>query len=137
MNWAIYSAMDRIPLGVAVTIEFTGPLGLAVALSRRRRDIAWVVLAAAGIVLLTDPFGTSDLDPWGVLFALLAAAAWALYIPLSARTGRHFEGGAGLAIAMVAGGAAAGAGRDRAGRRRAAAPRGARDRRGRSRSPPP
>jgi inner membrane transporter RhtA len=105
MNWAIYSAMDRIPLGVAVTIEFLGPLGLAVALSRRALDLLWVVLAAGGILLLTQPFGASDLDPWGVVFALLAACAWAAYIPLSARVGRVIPGGGGLAIAMVAGAA--------------------------------
>ncbi len=103
MNWAIYEAMERIPIGVAVTIEFAGPLGLAVALSRRPLDVVWVVLAAAGILLLTNPFGASDLDAAGVGFALLAASAWAAYIPLSARTGRLFPGGAGLALAMVAG----------------------------------
>ena len=103
MNWAIYEAMDRIPLGVAVTIEFAGPLGLAVALSRRALDIAWVVLAAAGILLLTNPFGAGELDPAGIALALLAAAAWAAYIPISARTGQVFPGGAGLAIAMAAG----------------------------------
>jgi inner membrane transporter RhtA len=103
MNWAIYSAMDRIPLGVAVTIEFLGPLGLAVALSRRALDLLWVALAAGGILLLTQPFGASGLDAWGVVFALLAACAWAAYIPLSARTGRVIPGGGGLAIAMVAG----------------------------------
>ena len=103
MNWCIYEAMDRIPIGVAVTIEFAGPLGLAVALSRRALDLVWVVLAAAGILLLTNPFGASDLDAAGVGFALLAAAAWAAYIPLSARTGRLFPGGAGLALAMAAG----------------------------------
>jgi inner membrane transporter RhtA len=95
--------MDRIPIGVAVTIEFAGPLGLAVALSRRPRDVVWVALAAAGILLLTNPFGASDLDGAGIAFALLAAAAWAIYIPLSARTGQLFPGGRGLAIAMVAG----------------------------------
>jgi inner membrane transporter RhtA len=103
MNWAIYSAMDRIPIGVAVTIEFAGPLGLAVALSRRPRDVVWVVLAAAGILLLTNPFGASDLDGAGVALALLAAAAWAVYIPLSARTGTLVPGGRGLAIAMLVG----------------------------------
>jgi inner membrane transporter RhtA len=103
MNWAIYSAMDRIPIGVAVTIEFAGPLGLAVALSRRPRDVVWVVLAAAGILLLTNPFGASDLDGAGVALALLAAAAWAVYIPLSVRTGTLFPGGRGLAIAMLVG----------------------------------
>ena len=103
MNLAIYEAMERIPIGVAVTIEFAGPLGLAVALSRRPLDVVWVVLAAAGILLLTNPFGASGLDAAGVGFALLAAAAWAAYIPLSARTGRLFPGGAGLALAMIAG----------------------------------
>jgi len=103
MNWAIYSAIDRIPLGVAVTIEFLGPLGVAVALSRRALDVVWVVLAAAGILLLTDPFGESGLDALGVLFALLAAVTWAAYILLSARTGRVFPGGGGLAIAMAVG----------------------------------
>jgi inner membrane transporter RhtA len=103
MNWSIYEAMERIPIGVAVTIEFAGPLGLAVALSRRALDGLWVALAAAGIVLLTNPFGTSELDAAGVGFALLAAAAWAAYIPLSARTGQLFPGGSGLALAMLAG----------------------------------
>jgi len=102
MNWAIYSAMDRIPLGVAVTIEFAGPLGVAVAASRRPLDLLWVVLAAAGIVLLADPGGGS-LDPLGVAFALLAAAMWAAYILLSVRAGRLFPGGSGLAIAMTVG----------------------------------
>jgi inner membrane transporter RhtA len=95
--------MDRIPIGVAVTIEFAGPLGLAVALSHRALDLLWVVLAAAGILLLTNPFGASGVDAGGVAFALLAAAMWAAYIPLSARTGRLFPGGAGLALAMAVG----------------------------------
>jgi inner membrane transporter RhtA len=103
MNLAIYEAMARIPIGVAVTIEFLGPLGVAVALSRRALDLLWVVLAAAGILLLTRPFGTSAVDAAGVAFALLAAAAWAAYIPLSARTGQLLPGAEGLAIAMVAG----------------------------------
>ena len=103
MNWAIYAAMERIPIGVAVTIEFAGPLGLAIWLSRKPRDLVWVALAAAGILLLTNPFGASDLDGAGVALALLAAAAWAAYIPISARTGTLFPGGRGLAIAMVVG----------------------------------
>jgi len=101
MNLAIYEAMQRIPIGAAVTIEFAGPLGLAVALSRRALDLVWVALAAAGILLLTNPFGASDLDAAGIGFALLAAAAWAAYIPISARTGTLFPGGSGLAIAMA------------------------------------
>jgi inner membrane transporter RhtA len=101
MNAAIYAAMDRIPLGIAVTIEFAGPLAVAVAGSRRALDLLWVALAAAGIVLLAGPAG--DLDTAGVVFALLAGALWAAYILLSARTGRLFPGGSGLAIAMVVG----------------------------------
>jgi inner membrane transporter RhtA len=102
MNWAIYSAMDRIPLGIAVTIEFAGPLAVAVFGSRRALDLLWVALAAAGILLLADPGGGS-VDTAGVLFALLAAAMWAAYILLAVRTGRVFPGSSGLAIAMVVG----------------------------------
>ena len=99
MNWAIYQSFARIPLGVAVTIEFIGPLTLAVLGSRRPRDLAWVVLAAIGVLLLG--FDGDDLDVAGVAFALLAGAAWAAYILLSARTGRHWEGLDGLAVASV------------------------------------
>ena len=99
MNWAIYQSFARIPLGVAVTIEFIGPLTLAVLGSRRPRDLAWVVLAAVGVLLLG--FDGDDLDAAGVAFALLAGAAWAAYILLSARTGRHWEGLDGLAVASV------------------------------------
>jgi inner membrane transporter RhtA len=102
MNLAIYSAMDRIPLGIAVTIEFAGPMAVAVLGSRRPLDLLWVALAAAGIVLLADPGGGS-LDSAGVAFALLAATMWAFYILLAERTGRLFPGGSGLALAMVAG----------------------------------
>ena len=102
MNLSIYSAMDRIPLGVAVTIEFAGPMAVAVIGSRRPLDLLWVALAATGIVLLTDPGGGS-LDSIGVMFALLAATMWAFYILLAERTGRIFPGGSGLAVAMVAG----------------------------------
>jgi inner membrane transporter RhtA len=102
MNWAIYSAMDRIPLGIAVTIEFAGPMAVAVFASRRALDLLWVALAVVGIQLLADPGGGS-LNTGGVLFALLAAAMWAAYILLSVRTGRLFPGGSGLALAMVVG----------------------------------
>jgi inner membrane transporter RhtA len=99
MNLCIYEAMDRIPLGIAVTIEFWGPLAVAVAGSRRPLDLLWVALAAAGIVLLADPGGS--LEAAGVAFALAAGGLWALYILLSARVGAVFPGGSGLAIAMV------------------------------------
>ena len=100
MNLAFYSSLARIPLGIAVTLEFVGPLAVAIAGSRRPRDLAWVGLAAAGILLLSDP-GSSELDAVGVGLALLAGAFWAAYILLSARVGREFAGGDGLAIAMT------------------------------------
>jgi inner membrane transporter RhtA len=104
MNLSFYIALDRIPLGIAVTFEFVGPLGVAVAGSRRPLDLLWVALAAAGILLLSD-FGGADLDSLGVGLALLAGAFWAAYILLSVRVGRAFQGGDGLALAMLAGGA--------------------------------
>jgi threonine/homoserine efflux transporter RhtA len=100
MNFSIYQSFARIPLGIAVTIEFLGPLAVAVAGSRHLRDIGWVVLAAAGVVLLTQG-GHGHLNVIGVLFAVLAAVCWAAYIVLSKATGRRFPGSAGLAIAMV------------------------------------
>jgi inner membrane transporter RhtA len=102
MNWSFYEAISRIPLGVAVTIEFAGPLLVAVLGSRRPLDVVWVVLAAAGIVVLVDPGGGS-LDPAGVAFALAAAVCWMAYIYLSKRTGAAFAGGSGLALAMAVG----------------------------------
>lgn len=102
MNWSFYAAIDRIPLAVAVTIEFTGPLLVAVIGSRRPLDVLWIALAAAGIVLLVGP-GGGAVDPVGVGFALIAAACWMAYIYLSKRTGAAFPGGTGLAIAMAVG----------------------------------
>ena len=99
MNWAIYQSFARIPLGIAVTIEFIGPLTLAVLGSRRARDLVWVGLAGLGVLLLG--FEPADLTVAGVLFALLAGAAWAAYILLSARTGARWPGLDGLAVASV------------------------------------
>lgn len=99
MNWAIYQAFARIPLGVAVTIEFIGPLALAIAGSRRAADLLWAALAAVGVILLG--FQEGELDLLGVLFALLAGAAWAAYILLSAQTGRRWDGLSGLSAASV------------------------------------
>jgi len=101
MNGLYYLAIDRIPQGVAVTFEFVGPLGVALAASRRGLDVVWAAFAAAGVGLLGG-FGSS-LDPAGVAFALGAGAWWAAYILLSARVGRAFRGGDGLALAMVVG----------------------------------
>ncbi|HSJ19169.1 MAG TPA: EamA family transporter [Nocardioidaceae bacterium] len=101
MNWAIYQSFARIPLGIAVTIEFLGPLAVAVLGSRRPRDLVWVGLAAAGVVLLG--LSPGDVTLAGVLFALLAGAAWAGYILLSASTGRRWPGISGLAVASVVG----------------------------------
>jgi len=99
MNWAFYQALARIPLGLAVTIEFIGPLSLAVLGSRRPRDLVWVALAGVGVLLLGVQPG--DLNWAGVGFALLAAATWAAYILLSAQTGRRWQGVDGLALASV------------------------------------
>ncbi|WP_134738461.1 EamA family transporter [Nocardioides sp. 503] len=99
MNWAIYQSFSRIPLGIAVTIEFVGPLTLAVVGSRRARDLVWVVLAAVGVLLLG--FERADLSVAGVLYALLAGVAWGSYILLSASTGRRWPGFDGLTLASV------------------------------------
>jgi inner membrane transporter RhtA len=100
MNLSFYVALDRIPLGIAVTLEFVGPLGVALAGSLRRLDLLWVGLAAAGILLLA-PVPGSDLDALGVVMALLAGTFWGAYILLTARVGRALPGGGGLAIAMT------------------------------------
>jgi inner membrane transporter RhtA len=100
MNFTFYEALNHIPLGPAVTCEFVGPLGVAVFGSRRLLDLLWVVLAAAGILLLAAPSG-AGLNTTGVVLALLAGCWWAAYILLAARTGRAFpRGGTGLALAM-------------------------------------
>lgn len=100
MNLSFYAALDRIPLGIAVTLEFTGPFAVAVAGSRRAADLVWVALAAGGIVLLS-PGIHGSLDTTGALLALLAGAFWGTYIVLAARVGQAFSGGQGLTLAMV------------------------------------
>ena len=102
MNVSIYESFARIPLGIAVTIEFLGPLGVAVAYSRRRLDAVWVLLAASGVVLLTRG-GSDTVTAAGVAFALLSALAWAAYILLSVATGRRLRGSSGLAVASTVG----------------------------------
>ncbi|WP_345518502.1 EamA family transporter [Nocardioides conyzicola] len=100
MNWAIYQAFARIPLGIAVTLEFIGPLTLAVIGSRRLRDLLWVLLAGLGVAVLGLE-GGSDVNLAGVLFALLAGAMWASYILLAGQTGQRWPGFDGLALASV------------------------------------
>ena len=100
MNLSFYSAIDRLPLGIAVTLEFVGPLAVAVAGSRRPLDLAWVVLAGAGVALLASG-GAGHVRPLGVALALVAGGFWAVYILLSARVGRVYEGASGLALAMA------------------------------------
>jgi inner membrane transporter RhtA len=104
MNLSFYLALARIPLGVAVTLEFVGPLGVAIAGSRRWFDLVWVAAAALGVVLLSPIGGNSlVLDPIGVVFVLIAGVLWAAYIISSERVGRFFPGGNGLALAMCIG----------------------------------
>lgn len=103
MNWSFYEALARLPLGVAVTVEFTGPLAVAVAGSRRALDALWVLLAAGGVVLLATRAGRHGVHATGVALALVAAACWASYILLSKRVGRAFAQLDGLAIALGVG----------------------------------
>ncbi len=103
MNWSIYLSFERIPIGVAVTIEFLGPLLVAVFGSRRRQDLLWVLLAAVGVALLG--IQPAALDPVGTGFALLAGALWAGYILLAGPTGREWEGVTGVTVASVIGAA--------------------------------
>ncbi len=99
-NLTFYGAIARIPLGIAVAIEFIGPLGLAVATSRRGRDFGWIGLGVLGIALLTPQIGGA-LDPLGVALAGAAGLGWAGFIVMSGRIGRALPGTSGLAIGMA------------------------------------
>jgi len=101
MNTLIYEAIDRIPLGAAVTLEVLGPLALSVIAGRRPTRWLWALLALCGVVLLQGG-AAHGLDLGGVGFALGASVMWAAYILLSARTGRRFPRADGLALAMTA-----------------------------------
>jgi inner membrane transporter RhtA len=103
MNLCFYQSLARIPLGVAVTIEFLGPLSVSILASRRRLDLVWALLALGGVAMLAR--GGGDVALAGVAFALLAAAGWAGYILLSGATGQRFAGSSGLAIASIVGAA--------------------------------
>src|SRR5947209_623175 len=102
MNLTFWESLERLPLGVAVTVEFLGPLGVAVLGSRRILDLAWVVLAAGGVALLTSS-GGGTVSLLGVALAATAGVVWAFYILLSVRVGRAFTGASGLAPAMALG----------------------------------
>jgi inner membrane transporter RhtA len=99
MNLSFYESLHRIPLGIAVSLEFVGPLTVALLGSRRPLDLLWVALAAAGIVALTRS-GSHTLSGLGVALALLAGVFWGCYIVLNARLGQAYEGSSGLALAM-------------------------------------
>jgi inner membrane transporter RhtA len=101
VNLFFYAALERLPLGITVTLEFVGPLGVAIAGSRQRRDVVWVVLAAAGIVLLSDGTGSEGIDALGVALALTAGAFWAAYIVQSDRVGALAPGPGGATMAAV------------------------------------
>ena len=102
LNALFYEALARVPLGATITIEVLGPLVLSVVISRRASSWLWAVLALSGVVILSQgSFG--ELDPVGVAFAFGAAAMWAVYILLSARTGARFPRLDGLALAMAVG----------------------------------
>ncbi|HEX2903334.1 MAG TPA: EamA family transporter [Jatrophihabitans sp.] len=105
MNWTFYEALHRLPLGPAVTVEFAGPLALAIAGSRRLIDLLWAALAGGGVALLAfgASSGSGKLDPVGLLLALLAGTFWAGYILLSQRVGSVFSGLQGLALALSVG----------------------------------
>jgi len=98
MNLCFYLALARIPLGIAVTVEFLGPLAVALAGSRRWLDAFWAVLAASGVALLME--GRGSLDRVGLLLALAAGLCWGTYILVGAALGRHTTGGTGLAVGM-------------------------------------
>lgn len=102
MNLCFYEAIDRIPLGMAVTLEFLGPLAIALAGSRRWIDPVWALLAGGGVFMLTQSDGPVVWS--GILLALAAGVCWGGYILLSAKLGERTSGGGGLAIAMAFGG---------------------------------
>ncbi|HEX2391782.1 MAG TPA: EamA family transporter [Solirubrobacterales bacterium] len=101
VNLLFFAALDRLPLGITVTLEFVGPLGVALLGSRRRLDLVWALLAAIGIVLLSGNRGGGQVDPLGVALALGAGACWGAYIVQSDRVGASHPGIGGAAAAAV------------------------------------
>lgn len=101
MNLVFYCALARIPLGLAVALEFVGPLGVALFASRRAVDFAWTLSAAAGILLIVPLRAGNGVDPVGVGFALAAGVCWALYIVFGQRASNAGPSGPTAAIGMV------------------------------------
>ncbi len=99
MNLGLYAAIERIGLGLAVTLEFLGPLAVAIAASRRVVNTACAALAGIGVVVLTNPGPTADLI--GIALALLAALAWGSYILLNRTLGQRLPGLQGTAVASL------------------------------------
>ena len=102
MNFLFYLSLNTIPLGIAVALEFTGPLGLAMLASRRPIDFLWIALAVLGLLALLPAAGTAPLSPTGVICALLAGVCWALYIVFGRRAGAA-HGGQTTALGTVIG----------------------------------
>jgi inner membrane transporter RhtA len=100
MNLVFYIAIERIPIGLAVTLEFVGPLLVAIIGSRRLIDYCWVLLAAMGILLIA-PWTNTHVDLLGILFALLAGALWAAYIVLGGKVSKIMNGGEAVATGML------------------------------------
>jgi inner membrane transporter RhtA len=101
MNLSFYESLQRLPLGIAVTVEFVGPLALAIAGSRRAVDVLWVALAGGGIALLAEARGT--VHPLGIVFAAIAGGFWAIYIVVGTRAGRAWRGTGALSPALAVG----------------------------------
>lgn len=100
MNLIFYFSIERIPIGLAVTLEFVGPLLLAIAGSKRWIDYGWVVLAAIGILLIA-PWTNDRLDPLGIIFALLAGSFWAAYIVLGGKISKIMKDGYAVSTGML------------------------------------
>jgi inner membrane transporter RhtA len=101
MNITFYEAIDRLPLGVVVTVEFLGPLTVATVFSSRRRDLVWIALAAGGVAAFAGLPGGGALDTTGLVFAFAAGACWGSYVLVAKRVGRSWQGFEGLAVSMA------------------------------------
>jgi inner membrane transporter RhtA len=101
MNLVFYASIARIPLGIAVALEFSGPLAVAIFASRKWSDFIWVFCAVAGLLILLPWGGAGSLDPLGVIYALIAGVLWALYIIVGQKVGARVHGGKAVALGMA------------------------------------